>query len=170
MEIEEKAKRYAEGKAISAITAAIEKAYIDGYKSGYRDGVTKRVPPKEFIDGVEYVDLGLPSGTRWSSTILLDENRWPMYLPYDKASKLNIPTADQFNELIHHCNTHAHEYINIGNNVIDIIKKGSEDTFFKGLVFWLKGSTDSISEGLCANNNKVSKIYKGCELPIMLVH
>ena len=42
MKLEERANKYAEGKALSAISAAIEQAFIDGYNSGYQEGLFER--------------------------------------------------------------------------------------------------------------------------------
>ena len=46
MDIKEKAKEYAEGKALSAITIAVEEAYATGYQEGYADGIANREKPE----------------------------------------------------------------------------------------------------------------------------
>ena len=70
MNIKELSKEYAEGKALNAITTAIEEAYAKGYKDGYTQAVsdTKKNIPNELESGIEFVDLGLPSGTLWATT------------------------------------------------------------------------------------------------------
>jgi hypothetical protein len=65
MDILEKSKEYAKGKAIDAITAAIEQAYADGYKDGLEHYENERLD--SIVDGIEYKDLNLPTGTRWAS-------------------------------------------------------------------------------------------------------
>ena len=50
----------------------------------------------------EYVDLGLPSRTLWSTDYEnLDSER--LYLSYDKAENLKIPTKEQWEELYSIC-------------------------------------------------------------------
>ena len=97
MDIKERAKQYAESKALEAITSAIEQAYADGYNDGLKHRENEEL---ELIkEGVEYVDLGLPSGTLWSSTCIRDKSNIRRQLPYIEASKLSIPTKAQFLEL-----------------------------------------------------------------------
>lgn len=73
MNIKEKSKLYAEGKALEAISTAIEQAYEAGYHDGLKHYENERL--EAIKDGVEYVDLGLPSGTMWSSCcIKLSQN------------------------------------------------------------------------------------------------
>ena len=64
MDIIEKAKEYAEEKAIKGINALVEQAYLDGYNDGLKHHENEKLALIK--DGVEYVDLGLPSGTLWS--------------------------------------------------------------------------------------------------------
>ena len=105
MKISEKAKEYAEGKALNAITTAIETAYADGYNAGYNDALASKEDelPEDLVRNVEYVDLGLPSGTKWAADYLKDKNGGIVYLPYDEAAKLNIPTKEQYEELLKYC-------------------------------------------------------------------
>lgn len=101
MDIKEKAKQYAEGKALEAITSAIEQAYADGYEDGMKHRENEEL---ELIkDGVKYVDLGLPSGTLWSSSCIRDISKTRRVYTYIEASKFSIPTKDQFLELCKEC-------------------------------------------------------------------
>ena len=68
MDIKEKAKMYAEGKAIDAISAAIEQAYTDGYNEGLKHYENEKL--ESIVDGVEYKDLMLSSGTKWATAYL----------------------------------------------------------------------------------------------------
>ena len=101
MDILEKAKECARGKALEVLTSAIEQAYADGYNDGMRHRENEEL---ELIkDGVEYVDLGLPSGTLWSSTCIRDNKKCRRHLAYTEASRLSIPTKTQFLELCEEC-------------------------------------------------------------------
>jgi hypothetical protein len=54
MNITERSKEYAKGKALDAITAAIEQAYADGYNDGLKHLENEKL--EAIKDGVEYVD------------------------------------------------------------------------------------------------------------------
>lgn len=97
MNIDQKAKKYAEGKALEAFTKSIEEAYTQGYHDGYKDGLNRSEP------NVEYIDLGLPTGTKWSNSFLTDENGEMIYLTYDEAMEYNIPAYTQYLELVEKC-------------------------------------------------------------------
>ncbi len=88
---EELAAQYAASK-MEEINALLQEAYLKGYEQG---GL--KVASTINVDGVKYYDLGLPSGTLWSSP-LCDQNGY-RFLPYLEAEKLNIPTTNQFVEL-----------------------------------------------------------------------
>lgn len=98
MEIKEIAREY----AITALESQIEtvaKAYEDGYMQAYKE--IAALPVEE--DGVTYVDLGLPSGTLWSSEIIMKDNSILYRLPHAKAQVLNIPNQNQVEELWNVC-------------------------------------------------------------------
>jgi hypothetical protein len=186
MSIEEKAKEYANGKALEAINAAIEQAYADGYNDGMRHIENEKL--EAIKDGVEYVDLGLQSGTLWSSNYIKKSHGNKDCLPYLEASKLNIPTKEQFEELCRECfpsyenTTKCHGIKFTGTNGKSIVieyftcnELANLDT--KNVFnFWLKDNENS-NERLSANikieNNKAipifEKIHMGLKLPVMLV-
>ena len=101
MNIKEKARKFAEGKAMSILDQAIEEAYAEGYRDGYKDREAE-LPVELQENKIEYIDLGLPSGTKWSSDYEHIDSGL-MYLPYSEASDLNIPTEEQFDELSKKC-------------------------------------------------------------------
>lgn len=194
MDINEKAKMYAEGKALDAITSAIEEAYANGYRDGYKDCLTKAdiEPPIEIVeDGVEYIDLDLPSGKKWSSFYLSEPlkygSRFNEYFTYEEASKLNIPTKKDFLELIEHCNiipqknsnntTYKWDFKRKGKDVYITISKAqikmaSSFEICEHFLFWLRDDNSEGYERLCAdgrNQNRLGKIDMGYKLPIMLV-
>lgn len=101
IELVEKAANYAAGKANVAIDKAIAQAYADGYRDGYKD--REEVIPVDLCDRkTEFVDLGLPSGTLWSTDYEVDGDNIK-YLPYDDANTYDIPTKEQFRELLESC-------------------------------------------------------------------
>lgn len=57
---------------------------------------------------IEYVDMGLPSGTKWASYAKEHEITWQNAM--EKYGK-NVPTKEQFEELFQYCQI---QYINIG--------------------------------------------------------
>ena len=66
VDISSRASEYAGGKAVDCLTKAIEQAYKDGYLDGFKDG--KELASDCISTGeVNYVDLGLPSGTLWAT-------------------------------------------------------------------------------------------------------
>jgi len=89
MDITEKAKEYAQGKALEAISSAIEQAYADGYNAGLNHIENEKL--EAIKDGVEYVDLKLKSDTLWSLKYIKDQGFFNK-MAYMDASKLNLPT------------------------------------------------------------------------------
>ena len=184
MNITEKAKEYAKGKTLEAITAAIEQAYADGYNDGLKHLENEKLEAMK--DGVEYVDLGLPSGTLWSSICVSDGSN-PRLFPYIEASKLSIPTKEQFEELISNC---KRQDIFGSNRIIGVSLIGKtgkrimlpfvtidEISRLKhNLYFWLKDDSESDEKDSAAEYHdtkvesfKTKKVFMGYKLPIMLV-
>lgn len=67
----DKAKEYAEGKVIEALSQVVADAYMLGYNAGYQDGIDK-LSKDSVSEETEFVDLGLPSGTLWASDYVKD--------------------------------------------------------------------------------------------------
>ena len=187
MDIFERGKKYAEDKAISALNSVIEQAYIDGYNDGLKHLEMERLEAVK--EGVEYVDLGLPSETLWSSQFL----KWKdclliNKLPYLEASKLSIPTKEQYEELCRECFPIYHstkefsgykitgpsgKSISLAFVTIDGFNKSENtDQFY----FWLKDDKET-NEKLAAkprvDTSKIVQEYKNCfaglKLPVLLV-
>lgn len=98
-----KAENYAEGKVNEVLTLAIEQAYIDGYRDGYKD-CEEEISVDLSCEEVEYVDLGLPSGTLWAKDYMKEENgNILLYMTHGEANCLNIPTQEQWDELKRVC-------------------------------------------------------------------
>ena len=185
MDIKEKAKEYAEGKALEAMTAAIEQAYINGYNDGMRH--RENLILESFVDGVEYVDLDLPGGKMWSKTYVKDKDIYSV-MPYIEASKLNIPTKKDFEDLYAYC-AKDYELMKKGSGIRFTGKNGNtilvpyyeireifhNDTS-EHFHFWLKDEEEDSQKNYAYNSVKetylvgeVAKIFMGYKLPIMLV-
>ena len=105
MEIQERANKYASEKTNEVMIQAIAQAYRDGYQDGYKD-CEKEIPLEVQKDKTEFVDLGLPSGKKWSFAYLKDKKDFygnSKKLTYEQASKYNIPTKDDYLELVKFC-------------------------------------------------------------------
>lgn len=182
MDISEKAKKYAEGKAIDAISAAIEKAYEDGYNDGLKHYENERL--ESIVDGVVYIDLELPSGTKWASSYLVEKGNWAMFA-YNEASKLSIPTKEDFEELCKECAIDNYLYTNnkgimfTGKNgkkiEIPYIKANhvTDDNVIESIAFWLKNEGEDTQKEYARVNStrKVLdvKTFMGYKLPVLLV-
>jgi hypothetical protein len=186
MNIKDKAKEYAEGKAMNALTAAIESAYAEGYNAGFNDGVASKEgeKPDDLDDGVEYVDLGLPSGTKWAADYLKDKDGNIIYLTYGEAEKLNIPTMEQYKEL--HNNGVLASTKNDFNDVIEYAAIGTNgnsihykvDGYYQAEKkinciypqFWLRGKpTDRTGFNLIFGEGKTDWMFVGYKFPVILV-
>lgn len=189
MNITEKSKQYAEGKALSAITTAIEQAYADGFADGYREARIRidAISPSELNVDVKYVDLGLPSGTLWSSGYVI-KSASLLRLPYIETTKLNIPTKEQFCELYSNCqikkSPNVNECVRITGTTgeyIDIplfISDGEplQPGYGGHVSFWLKDKDEGTERnyarfysGKAGWTPSVSKMFMGNSLPVLLV-
>ena len=78
--LNERAANYAAEKTKELLAKAIAQAYADGYQDGVKDRDERIASPN-----IEFVDLGLPSGTKWS-TKLMGEDDFADYLAYADAA------------------------------------------------------------------------------------
>lgn len=190
----DKAKEYAEGKINDALNKVIVQAYMAGYNSGYQDGYDK-VVKETSSDDIEYVDLGLPSGTLWSSNYLEDENNETVYVLQEKSKAFDIPTVEQWQELVRECRWeqkseriddsygfyHYHDWaICLGPNGNSIIfeKTGlyeiqTERVRTNEVLFWLKkgknSQCNSANITFCTIKITSKNEFSGYRLPIRLV-
>ena len=100
--LNERAANYAAEKTNELLSKAIAQAYADGYNNGYKQCVEDY--NIDLYEDVEFVDLGLPSGSLWSLRYRKDEKGNPLFLTYEEAAFMDIPTEEQFNELVNYCN------------------------------------------------------------------
>ena len=119
----DKAKKYAEGKLTEALRQVIADAYMAGYNAGYQDGYNK-VVKESASEGVEYVDLGLPSGTLWSSDYVKDDKANAIYVTQEGSADYEIPIYEQFKELMDECKWDQKTEKNGQNGEITIIMTG----------------------------------------------
>lgn len=184
MNINERAEKYAEGKANEAITNAIAKAYMDGYKDGYKDREDE-LPVDIQDDNTTYVDLGLPSGTLWAADYEKDGDS-NLYLPYCKAKNYKLPTEEQWKELKDNCvwTYEADQYgylykgVCIGPNGNHIaftytgFKKADKKESVYTVYFWIASENHNAVKMYASNCTGVSKIedlFVGYKLPVRLV-
>lgn len=162
---------------ISKIQPLIKEAFLKGYELGeLRSALTVKV------DGVEYVDLGLPSGTLWSKTpfhgIISNYSKFC----YDDAQKLNIPTEEQCKELLANKKTVINgaciETVGANGKRITAYAYGSYlgEGCEEMSKFWIKGIPDGSHNApvLTAYQNNlgvysISKHFTGYRLPVFLV-
>lgn len=183
IELKEKASIYAKENVINVLKELFAKIYADGYRDGYKD-CKEEIPVDLRMNETEFIDLGLSSGTLWSSSYeRIEEER--LYLPYEKAKEMNIPTEDQWRELRKECrwaidsdklscigpngNSIYFErtgYISINNN------KEIKDWSF----FWIRNEDETGNECHSAKMSwntafKVSShsTFRGYSLPVRLV-
>ena len=100
LELIEKAENYATEKTNSIMAQAIAQAYADGYRDGYKDREVE-IPMDIRFKKSEYVDLGLPSGTLWAKEY--EKDRSFLLMLHNDAMCYNIPTEEQWKELIDNC-------------------------------------------------------------------
>lgn len=104
-EIRDIALKYAGAKA-RELTPAISQAYIDGYSAGW---IAKETAKEEATmiasrpSKIHFVDLDLPSGTLWAKNYIVNDKGEFLYLKYNEAVKLWIPSIEQWKELKSHC-------------------------------------------------------------------
>ena len=100
-ELKEISSNYAMERSNNLFSQVIAQAYADGYRDGYKDREEKN--PVDFRDGqTVFVDLGLPSGTLWSSDFERINGKI-LYQIYKDAVTLSIPTVEQCQELLDYC-------------------------------------------------------------------
>ena len=101
-DLTKKAEKYAAEKMNEFLAKAFAYIYADGYRQGYKDREEK-IPIDLHGEQIEFIDLGLPSGTLWSNNYVMGDNNDILYIPYDDTKYYNIPTTEQWNELFITC-------------------------------------------------------------------
>lgn len=180
-QLKEKANKYVEEKAIEVLKEAYARVYADGYRDGYKDREAET--PFDLLDNnTEYVDLGLESGTLWS-TDYEKEGGITTYVAYEKAQEYEIPTSEQCKELFENC-----EFIHkdrlfycIGPNgkFITFSHLGYKEignepaTYTVASLFWIIDNENNNAVRLLEGRTVKKEIYNvfsGFKIPIRLVH
>lgn len=190
----DKAKEYAEGKVIEALSQVVADAYMAGYNAGYQDGYNK-VVKDSVTEGTEYVDLGLPSGTLWSSDYVNDDKDNAIYVTQENSANYEIPTYEQFKELMDECKWEQkseknwteggfyywHEWViclGPNGNKITFEKTGLYEatdclTRTSEILFWLnkKEYFHANCANITLNNLEIGSknVFSGYKLPIRIV-
>lgn len=191
--LNERAANYAAEKTNDLLGKAIAQAYEDGYRDGYKDR-DEEITNSNSNSNVQFVDLGLPSGTMWAVDFLKMDN-CVSYLPYKDADLMNIPTKEQWDELWSSCQwkydlDDSRELLKAycvgpNGNVIEFETTGYIEAVSIShsylVKFWIKDSRDvdnkfsaTIAFGGTYNRrrgleNATSDLFSGYRLPVMLV-
>ena len=186
VELKEKASNYAEENVINVLKEAFAKVYADGYHEGYKD--CKEEMNVDLCNDTKFVDLGLPSGTLWSKEYEQNDKE-VIFLPYLEASTLNIPTEEQFSELLSLCKWEftyidnlriKFDCIGLNGNIITFYSKGelAPNGYIRenrNIKFWLYSENED-NEKVIANMyywgeeiRKTDSLFMGCKLPVRLV-
>lgn len=189
MELIEKAANYAAEKANDAITNAIAQAYADGYRDGYKDR-EQEIPVDLRDNKTEYVDLGLPSGTLWAKDYEKKDKDY-LFLPFRNATKYDLPTVEQWKELLEFCVLKGMSTVDTfcgitcigpnGNSVLFRSEGYYENTTNCGegrVYFWLQDDEEGLKKNAIrigawrredTYKNRISKLFSGYKLPVRLV-
>lgn len=168
---EELAQQYAEEKA-AEMAELLKAAYLKGYEQG-----ELKVACSISIEGVEYYDLGLPSGTLWSKP--LGSNSYRLFLHNDASRFDGLPTEAQWKELKEGCRIHYSNiigrygmgiYIGTSNNAFGHCRGENVPEGYN--YFWLKSEMDEKGDAKAgsfnANGLSIVSHFAGYELPVML--
>ena len=194
-ELKELSVNYAIEKTNEMFSQIVAQAFADGYRMGYKDRENE-IPMVMRNGKTEYVDLGLPSGTLWSTNYEeMDEQI--LFLPFQEAVAYAIPSEEQWKELMSVCRW---SYRSVRNNISCEYKcigpNGNSLSFFSAgmistgkmysirLFFWLKDNgenvdknsayvyvSDKIDPKTYMYNFEImlTKTFMGYKLPIRLV-
>lgn len=185
----ELADRYLED-SLESIKQLIKDAFLKGYEAG-----AANKPSSVNINGMNFVDLGLPSGTLWASpkkkTIGYGMG-YPKY-SYSEIKDENIPTIHDVEELLKNCKTTTDSHdvvILVGplGNVLKVYTKDfltyngqyanknpfqGEETPEDANYFWIKsdvsGNTAKVLGIFNDGSICVREHFIGFKLPVFLV-
>ena len=182
---DEFAEQFAEQK-VEELKAIVKESYLKGYEQGCLHAYQ---PPS--IDDHVVVDLGLPSGTMWTKEPLciLDYGYKQKKMSYQEASKLSIPTEEQWDEVCKYCRFEGRYIIGLSGERIGygwapsgyLIRSLGEGCEANKNMFWLKGDIDDENNAPVmvydldgeAPNYKITKgkgvHFIGYKLPVFLV-
>ncbi len=116
---------------------------------------------KSDFEGIEYVDLGLPSGTKWATCNVGASSPWGYgdYYTFDEAQNYNPPSEEQLKELKDKCQWEWVDwkgYKVIGPNGKSICLPAAGWRFSSGRYrgedgsYWSGSPHESYSDGACS--------------------
>lgn len=189
MNINATATEYANGKVMEALNEVVAKAYKEAYEAGYKAGFNEchaqmpDISVQMVEDEVEYVDLGLPSGTLWEKENKRDGED-TLFISHPNAMKLNIPTHEQVEELLNECDWQesgdGFNCIGPNGNILRFdytgLYKGDHLYYNRGTYFWIKDESDGRGKK-CVDVYKhfehlrktIETFFSGYRLPVRLV-
>lgn len=182
----EKANNYAIEKTNLVMAKAIAQAYADGYRDGYKDR-----EDEVLLDlcekSTQFVDLGLKSGTLWAADFEI-EGEAVKFLAYKDAERYDIPTKEQFEELLESCkwefnylSSSARRYTCIGPNGNHIVfsskgyKLAGTKREIEKIFFWVKSTPEDSTKKAASfffHNGEIKKLtemFSGSMLPLRLI-
>lgn len=164
MDVKTEAHEYAL-KAMETELAKIEEAYIAGYEAGKKVGFK---PIEIDRNGIEWVDLSLPSGTLWSTPLRNDKNHL-LELPFKQAKDMDIPTMEDYEELIRY--TEAKKvYYNFGPYHYTSLLSENGVEYVHQFDFWIKGEPDENKKTKYIDYlMEFSEKFIGEKVPVVLV-
>lgn len=183
MNIQEEAKKYAKNRIVSVIEQAVAEAYVKGYNAACEE-LNKEEKRLVEVDGVKFIDFGLPSGTLWSSRLFKDGNE---KFTYNEAIKYSIPTYDQWQELLNKAIFQVTYFgvkiISVDGLEVEITPTEYDSSGNDAIEFWLKDERgdkqSNHSYVIYRSITETKPIYissllpvcsfKGKKLPILLV-
>ena len=183
-ELKDLSVNYATEKTNEMMYQIVAQAFADGYRKGYKDREDEI--PVDLRDGnTEYVDLGLPSGTLWSNDYEKMDGK-TLFLTYEKAAQLCLPSEAQCQELISLCRwtyTRTSGFLCIGPNGNNIrfrhtgfMKIEGKYIHFDQCYMWVSCNDSGITKkGMVQNRTslgtvlEIAEVFMGYRLPIRLV-
>jgi len=179
--ITEKAKEYAKGKAMDALTSVIEQAYVDGYNAGLSHLKTEELEAAK--ERVKYVPIKLGDGIIWSVGYMKNKDTGIEKLPYVEAEKLDIPTKEDVEKLISACridydsetSLHGLKFTYQNGERLRIpygtyVEQNDEGR--QEVIFWVRDNEackEKTIAQITKDKCKFSKVFMGYRLPVVLL-
>ena len=177
-ELKELSANYATEKTNEMMSQLVAQAFADGYRMGYKDREDE-IQVDLCDSKTEFVDLGLPSGTLWAKEYEKSGDNF-LYLPYLQAKRYNLPTKEQWEELVKYCAWgwcgRVLRCTGRNGETLDFPKTGRIITSYcdgDGSYFWLSEDSTENESSLVSiknvNSKEVERCFMGHQLPIRLV-
>lgn len=153
-----------------------EKGSADTRGTSSRSNDSAKVTEKVY----EFVDLGLPSRTRWANDFLRNAKGQVMLLTYDEAEPFQLPTPEQLKELVGSKRIVFDQYVqDLPEGVVYTIVGPHGDLQLPSTPFWLNSveisttanikTPEQLAQRKAAAALKVKKFDKENRFPVILV-